>query len=416
MQKRFKQWITVTDPNFGPLGKYLKRFRIRLSALGYAEVTIEFKTRLVRHLNKWLHQKQLQIEDLDDEYIKKFLRDYHKCHLNLLHNIYSLRDFLNWLYEQDIIRKPVVTKCMSQLDNILSKYECYLQGERGLSKVTTENHISIIEKLLSDRFRTGKIVFKDLSPADVSTYIFKQRKVYSLSRVQIITTTLRSFFTYLRFHGAIKIDLAASVPSVADRSKTELPKYLSVHDVNRLLHSCDRSRPTGIRDYALLILMARLGLRAKEISDITLDDIHWEAAIITVCGKGGYQDELPLPKDVGRAIAMYLKKARPKCYTRGLFVSSRAPIKVLTKGISTIVKRACQRVGLSPPRQGAHLLRHSLATRMLREGSTMSEIAQILRHRSLATTEIYAKVDFQSLGKLARPWPGKNYGHTSKRH
>jgi site-specific recombinase XerD len=152
--------------------------------------------------------------------------------------------------------------------------------------------------------------------------------------------------------------------------------------------------------------MARLGLRAKEISSITLDDINWEAGIITIRGKGGYYDELPLPKDVGRAIAAYLKKVRPKCDIRGLFVSLRAPIRVLTKGIPTIVKRACQRAGLSPPSQGAHLLRHSLATRMLREGSTMAEIANILRHRSPTTTEIYAKVDIQSLGKLARPWPG----------
>jgi integrase/recombinase XerD len=412
MQKRFKQWITVIDPNFGPLGKHLERFRIRLSNLGYAELVIEQKTRLVRHLNKWFHQKKLKTEDLNDEYIKKFLHDYHKCHRNILQNIYSLRDFLNWLYDQNIIHKPTVAKCVSKFDYILCEYACYLKNERGLAKVTVEGHTSTISKFLSYRFGASKIIFKDLIPADIRTYIFEQRKVYSLPRVQSITTALRSFFNYLRFQGDIKIDLAASVPTVADRSKAELPKYLSVNDVNTLLHSCDRTRPTGIRDYSLLILMARLGLRAKEISDITLDDINWEAGIITVCGKGGYQDELPLPKDVGRAIAMYLKKARPKCDTRGLFISTKAPIKKLvSRNMSCIVKRACQHAGLSPLRQGVHLLRHSLATRMLREGSTMTEIAKILRHRSLRTTEIYAKVDFQSLGKLAMPWPGENYGH-----
>jgi integrase/recombinase XerD len=355
--------------------------------------------------------KKLKIEDLSEEYIKKFLRDYHKCHLNILQNIYSLRDFLDWLYEQNIISKPPAAKCISKLDYILHEYACYLKNERALAEATVSDHTAIINSFLSNRFGTREIILKELIPADIKTFIFEKTKVYSLSRVQHITNALRSFFNYLRFHGNIKINLAASVPTVADRSKAELPKYLPVNDINKLLHSCDRTRPIGLRNYALLILMARLGLRAKEISSITLDDINWEAGIITIHGKGGYQDKLPLPKDVGRYIATYLKKARPKCNTRGLFVSSKAPIKVLTKGIATVVKRACQRAGLSPPRQGVHLLRHSLATRMLREGSTMTEIAEILRHRSLTATEIYAKVDIQSLRKLAMPWPGENHGY-----
>ena len=191
---------------------------------------------------------------------------------------------------------------------------------------------------------------------------------------------------------------------MANRPQVELPKYLSTKDVNKLLHSCDQTRPLGIRDYALLILMARLGLRRKEIAGITLDDINWESGVITVYGKGGHKDELPIPQDVGRAIAMYLKKARPKCNTRALFVSVKAPIKKL-EYLSCVVKRACKKVGLSPPHQGVHLLRHSLATRMLQEGAMMVEIAEILRHRSLDATRIYAKVDLKSLREIARLWP-----------
>jgi site-specific recombinase XerD len=408
MLKHSKQWTTVTDPNFGPLGKYLERFRIRLSNLGYSELTIEIKTRLVRQLNQWLYQKKLQIEDLNEECINAFFKDYHKCHVKISDRIYSVRDFVNWLYEENIICRPKVVKSVSKFDQILNEYACYLQNERGLARVTVEGYITIVGNFLSHRFGMDKINFRKLNPADIRAYIFEQRKIYSLSRIQLVTTGLRSFFNYLRLNGDIKTDLAASVLTIADRSKSELPKYISTDDVNKLLLSCNQAKPSGIRNYAILILMARLGLRAKEISSITLDDINWEAGIITIRGKGGYHDELPLPKDVGRAIVAYLKKVRPKCDIRGLFVSSRAPIKILTKGIPTIVKRACQRAGLSPPSQGAHLLRHSLATRMLREGSTMTEIANILRHRSPTTTETYAKVDIQSLGKLARPWPGVN--------
>ncbi len=191
---------------------------------------------------------------------------------------------------------------------------------------------------------------------------------------------------------------------IANRPQVELPKYLPTKDVNKLLYSCDQTRPLGIRDYALLILMARLGLRSKEIARLTLDDINWKSSVITIYGKGGYKDELPIPQDVGRAIAMYLKKARPKCNTRALFVSVKAPIKKL-EYLSNVVKRACKKAGLSPPHQGVHLLRHSLATRMLQEGAMMVEIAEILRHRSIEATRIYAKVDLKSLRETTRPWP-----------
>ena len=269
-----------------------------------------------------------------------------------------------------------------------------------------KNYELLIHCFLSKQFQKSEILLKNLTPADINKFIFEQTKVYSLSHVKTTTTALRSFFIYLRFHGDIKVDLAASVPTVADRSQVELPKYLSTENANKLLRSCDQTRAVGIRDYALLILMARLGLRTREILKITLDDINWETGIITVYGKGGYQEQLPIPKDVGQAIVTYLKRIRPKCDMRGLFVSTKGPIKELTRNsLCSMVRRTCQRVGLSPPHQGAYLLRHSLATRMLREGAMMTEIAEILRHRSLNTTRIYAKVDLKSLREIAKPWP-----------
>jgi site-specific recombinase XerD len=401
----FKIWFANTDPSFGPFGRYLDKFRDELSRRGYKHIVIDARIRIARHLNGWFYKKKLSAKDLSEETIKKFLKCYSKDHSNSFKKHSSpLRELLIWLREQNIVPKPTIRK--GKFDHILKEYVRYLKQERGLSTTTVESYVRIIHCFLSKRFPKSKVLLKILTSADINKFIFEQTKVYSLGYVKKITTALRSFFIYLRFHGDIKVDLAASVPNVADRSQVELPKYLSTEDVNKLLCSCDQARAVGIRDYALLILMARLGLRTREILKITLDDINWETGILTVYGKGGYQEQLPIPKDVGQAIVAYLKKVRPKCDMRGLFVSTKAPIKELTRNsLCSMVRHACQRVGLSPPHQGPYLLRHSLATRMLREGVTMREIAEILRHRSLNTTRIYAKVDLKSLREIAKPWP-----------
>jgi site-specific recombinase XerD len=406
MQRRpFKRWVAITDPRFGPFGKYLGKFRDELSRRGYKLQSIDARIRIVRHLNGWFYRKKLSTKDLNEKTIRNFLMCYSKDHSNVFKAYRSpLREFLIWLREQNIVPKLTIRK--GKYDYILKEYTQYLKHERGLSTVTVESYIRIIHCFLCKRFPKSRVLLKKLTSADINKFIFEQTKVYSLGYVKKTTTALRSFFKYLLFSGDIKVNLAASVPTVADRSQVELPKYLSTEDVNKLLCSCDQTRPVGIRDYALLILMARLGLRTRELLKITLDDINWETGILTVKGKGGYQEELPIPQDVGRAIVTYLKKVRPKCNTRGLFVSINAPIKKLTlHGLCSTVRRTCQRVGLSPPCQGPYLLRHSLATRMLREGATMTEIAEIMRHRSLNTTRIYAKVDLKSLREIVTPWP-----------
>jgi len=406
MQRRpFKIWFAITDPSFGPFGRYLNKFKDELLRRGYKQQTIDARIRIARHLNGWFYRKKLSAKDLNEKTIRKFLKCYNKDHSNSFKKHSSpLRELLIWLREQNIVPKPAIRE--GKFDYILNEYALYLERERGLSTATVKNYVLLIHCFLSKRFQKSEILLNNLTPADINKFIFEQTKVYSLSHVKTTTTALRSFFIYLRFHGDIKVDLAASVPTVADRSQVELPKYLSTEDVNKLLRSCDQTRAVGIRDYALLILMARLGLRTREILKITLDDINWETGILTVHGKGGYQEQLPIPKDVGQAIVAYLKKVRPKCDMRGLFVSTKGPIKELTRNsLCSMVRHTCQRVGLSPPHQGPYLLRHSLATRMLREGVTMREIAEILRHRSLNTTRIYAKVDLKSLREIAKPWP-----------
>ena len=233
-------------------------------------------------------------------------------------------------------------------------------------------------------------------------------------RAQLMVSALRSFFRFLLQRGEIATDLAACVPAVADWRLSTVPKYLSAEEIERLLSSCDQGTGVGRRDHAILLLMARLGLRAGEVVSMELDDIDWRAGKIAVRGKGQQHDRLPLLQDVGEALTTYLRRGRPRVPTRRLFIRVRAPLRGFAGpvAISCIVRRAIQRADLRMLGKGvaAHLLRHSLATGLLREGASMAEIGELLRHRTPATTEIYAKVDIRSLRCLAQPWPGSGGG------
>lgn len=208
--------------------------------------------------------------------------------------------------------------------------------------------------------------------------------------------------------GEIGSDLAGAVPTVAAWRLSTVPKGIERGQVKRLLRSCDRRTAMGRRDYAVLLLLARLGLRAGEVAALTLDDIDWKAGEIIVRGKGPRLDRLPLPADVGEAVVAYLHQ-RPHCATRRVFVTVRAPIRELAdhRSVGCIVERGLTRAGLDPPRKGAHVLRHALASDMLRRGASLPEIGELLRHRRLDTTAIYAKVDLEALRALSRPWPGE---------
>jgi site-specific recombinase XerD len=205
-------------------------------------------------------------------------------------------------------------------------------------------------------------------------------------------------------------DLSSAVPAVANWRLSEVPKFIAPRQVEQLLHSCNLGHSTEQRDYTVLLLLARLGLRAGEVVHLCLEDIDWHTGLLHVRGKGGRADTLPLPVDVGEALAIYLRNGRPRCRTRRVFVRARAPYTGFASSVAidSILRRALRRAGLEPPRKGAHLLRHSLATEMLRNGASMAEIGQLLRHHLPQTTEIYAKVDSRALGALAQPWPGES--------
>lgn len=409
MQKRpHIRWKVNSDPLYGPLGKYVESFEKEFWKQGYPQYLAHDRVRIVWYLNEWLSRKSLSLRAINNITVDRFFRYYQKFHRSNRGYGSTLKLFLDWLYKSKVIPPPIhIDNNDDELTIILQSFAGYLKNERGLSSETLRNYIPTIRRFLSWRFKTGTFILTDIKPNDITKFLLNQIRNYSLKRIQLETSALRSFFRYLLFNGDTTVDLVSCVPSVANRQYSDIPKYLNPKELKLLLGSCDRTKPVGMRDYAILLLMARLGLRAGELMLMTLDDINWEEGTVVIHSKTGRDETLPLPKDVGSAVVKYLKNGRPKCSTRRLFIRAKAPYRGFARNgsVCIVVRYACKRAGLSPKHQGAHLLRHSLATGMLNKGASMTEIAEILRHRSTQTTEIYAKLDMKFLRELAQPWP-----------
>jgi site-specific recombinase XerD len=297
-------------------------------------------------------------------------------------------------------------------DNVRSKatdeFQQYLLQERGLSPSTLRNYVPVIEQFLSERFRNKTPNVGMLCASDVTGFVVRQAHRLSPVRAKLMVTALRSFFRYLLHRGEVSTDLSGCVPTVPNWSLSTLPKFLPANDVERILQGCDQNTSIGRRNYAILLLLARLGLRAGEVVGLNLDDIDWSTSQIMIRGKGGKSAPLPLAPDVGEALASYLRDDRPRCSTRRAFIRHRAPLVGLgnSSTISALVMRALNHAGVESTHKGAHVLRHSLATSLLWQGGSLDEIGELLRHRSPNTTAIYAKVDLTALHTLALPWPG----------
>ncbi|MBI4485227.1 MAG: tyrosine-type recombinase/integrase, partial [Acidobacteria bacterium] len=265
-----------------------------------------------------------------------------------------------------------------------------------------------IRGFLTDRFGHGPVTLARLNAGDVVRFVQRQAPRLHLKRAKLLTSALRSFLQYVRYRGDIALDLAAAVPAVANWSMTSIPRAIPAEQVRQLLASIRRRTAIGRRDYAIVLLLARLGLRASEVAFLELDDVDWNAGRVSVRGKGGQRTALPLPADVGAAIVAYLRHGRPRSTSRRVFLRSKAPIRgFLTQcAIGSLVRHALQRAGIDAPTTGAHQFRHALATQMLRHGASLTEIGEVLRHRSPQSTTIYAKVDLKALRPLALPWPG----------
>jgi site-specific recombinase XerD len=296
---------------------------------------------------------------------------------------------------------------VNEFERELQAYSDYLRQERALAEATIFRYIYLVGQFLRSPLVRRRGSVRVLGPADVQVFILRQVTAGSRSAAKLMVTALRSFFRFLRFRGVIEADLAAGVPPVANWRMTALAKSISVEEVRLVLGTCDRRTAKGRRDYAILLLLARLGLRSREVVGLALDDLDWARGELIVRGKWGRMDRVPIPSDVGHALAAYLRKDRPECSTRSVFLRLRAPRRgIAGQAVATIVLRAVRRAGLRPPQSGAYLLRHSLATNMLRQGASLGEIGELLRHGSPTTTQIYAKHDLDGLRMVAQPWPG----------
>lgn len=408
LEQFFSRTGTVHRLRCNLLGPYLDSFSESLLELGYKPTTVRTRLVLLGSFGRWLLGNEIAVPALNEQILDIFLderRAQGRLHRGLASIIHNL---LGYLRDEGVIPHPEPVSEESPLAGLEHRYENYLKAERGLVQATWDGYRPFIHRFLVERFGDGSLLLKELKPADVSSFVLCYAKGMSPGRAKLMVTALRSFFRFLLQHGEIETDLAVSVLTVRSWRLSGIPKYLTPEEVKGLLAACDRNTSTGRRNYAVLLLLARLGLRAGEVVALKLDDINWRAGKLMIRGKGLSHDWLPLLPDVGEALADYLRKDRPKSPTRRLFVRMKAPHRGLAgpSTVSTIVRRSLERAGLDPPIKGAHLLRHSLATGMLHNGASLSEIAEILRHRVISTTEIYAKVDLDGLQSLAQPWPG----------
>lgn len=388
----------------GPLFPHLNSFANFLEQYGYRYGTGQRYVREVGRLSLWLDQQGIKTEAFSEQVIETYLG----FRMQGLHSEVKkgpYKRLLEYMYQADAIK--AYKGLQSFLDQRIHQYWNHLTQNRGLKPETIRRYVRVVKNFLSYRFGNGQITFSDLRPVDIEKYLLERSKRCTSLSLNGEASALRSFLRFLHLQGEISNHLLQCVPSAAYRPQREVPVFLNSTQISILLKQCNEKTPKGMRDKAILLLLIRLGLRAIEVYRLTFEDIEWQAGYITVRGKSLKSDRMPLLYDVGEAISTYLRYGRPKCSTRHLFVRSLAPFKPFSSSsaISNVVRQALNRAGLNPPRKGAHLLRYSFATQMLRQGACLAEIGHILRHKQDITTAVYARIDFKQLRPLARSWP-----------
>jgi len=390
----------------GPLSPFIRRYMALIQIQGYARRSQPYHLTLLEHFDAWLALRHLPLDRISEELVAEFLDPLVRAEWVHVSAPATMRRLLAMLRDDGVVAAPVTT--LTLIDQVVAKYERFLVGERALSPATAVSWIAFVRRLLSEKFGNGPVELEKLNASDVIAFIQRHARRYGSSYARKLVASTRSFLRYLHYKGLHPQDLATSVPRVARWSLSTLPKHLSADQVKRVLKAYDRRTPLGRRNHVILLLLARLGLRAGEVIRLRLEDIDWDHACLLVRGKAGRSAQLPLPGDVARAMAQYIRRDRPRCDCRSIFIRDYAPLDGLSKAnsIAKIVWRALKNAGVKSARAGAHLLRHSLATDMLSRGASLDEIGEILRHRSADTTAIYAKVDLKALRSLAVAWPG----------
>ncbi len=390
-----------------PLRSHVERYISQNDALGFSPSTICYHTRLLVRFAGWIKRTGLELRDYDEAVCESWARE----HLYVSERKTGGRQVLVRLLAQlraAGVTPPAPPPPRTAAQSLADAYREFLVQERGLVRSTVYHYARHAERFLSERFGSGRVHCPRLRARDVTDFVHRHAREHSRGYALQLVNALRSFFRFLHYRAHTARDLSLAVPTVAHWRMSDLPKHLSTDAVKQVLAACDRASVVGRRNYAILLLLARLGLRAGEVRTLQLEDIDWTAARLTIrSSKGRGWARLPLPADVGRALAAHLRD-RPCCESRHVFVRLTAPHTPLAHPavISVMVRASIEAAGVNAPRKGAHIFRHSLATEMLRQGASLDEIGQVLRHKDADTTAIYAKVDLTALRRLAVAIPG----------
>lgn len=395
------------------MAPYFGAYSEHLADLGYSYVSHKKKTFIVGDFSKWLGRRGIALDQIGPGDETAFIRGSARRHSSERRGERFVLDGLKaWLCETGVIGEPACELSKTpELDRAVQEYRVYLADERGLSPPTIDNYSGYVRRFLNSVGGGQDLQLSAIRPTDITDYVRRHApKGRTFAAAKDTVTALRSFFRFARYRDYIQTDLAATMPSVPSWSMASIPRAMPAECVRRLLDASKTwCTPSGLRNHAILLLLARVGLRAREIILLELGDIDWVEGCLTVNGKGRQQRPLPLPHDVGEAIASYLKEGRPTSESRRVFLCSRAPFDGLMNGcdVGMIVRRATRRAGMELEHAGAHQLRHALAIDMLRQGLSLTEIGQMLRHGSPEATRRYAKVDLDALREVALPWPGE---------
>lgn len=400
MSKPKSKVITVRV--VGPLGPYAGEFMALLTARGYAPLTRVPHLQVMTHLSKWLTARQLDVVGLTVARVGEYLSQRRADGYASFCTRTSLAPLLDVLATAGApLTEP--DRPVSAVDGLLAGYARFLRQERGLAASTTSAYVLRAGRFLGWHGHGADL--RGVDTAVITAAVLHEADSVSAGSAQFFVVALRSFLRYCYLAGVIETDLSAASLPVTGRRRSVLPQGISAADARALLNACDRRTAAGRRDYAVILLLLRLGLRSCEVATLRLEDIDWRAGQITVRGKAGRVDQLPLPAEVGEALAAYLRHARPHdTGLREVFLRSIAPRAGLRReAVGCLVRRASIRAGLSP--FGPHRLRHSLACDMVAAGVPLHQIGQVLRHADATSTSIYARVGIDQLRTVARPWP-----------
>jgi site-specific recombinase XerD len=388
----------------GAMGPFIEDYIETLLNLGYTPDTVRDMLKKTGQLGRWMSAKGLDVSQLNKASILEFVGFSRSTGRRRVPTVRSFRPLLDFLVRAGVVTTPDVG-APTPVEPLIIDYRSWMVHDRGLAAPTVLRYENLARRFLEERHaKAGSRLVEDLTGVDVVAFLRAETARLSLGAAKGCVAELRSLLRFLYLTGQTPLALATAVPPVAGWHDVGVPTGLAPRQVQQLLDRCDRTSAAGARDFAILMLVARLGLRSAEVARLELDDIDWRAGELVVRGKARRRDRLPLVVDVGEALSAHLGWPRRSTTLRQVFLATKAPTRAIRPDlVSDVCRRACERAGV--PRVGAHRLRHALATDMLAKGATLVEVSQVLRHQDLATTAIYAKVDFTSLRRVAQPWP-----------